>query len=92
MGPSYEIDGAYFTVNPIAVNSSQVNVFTENKRVVLNLHSPEFGWLVMVAIGATMVGSIIITAAEGETVERGDEIGIENSDYFANRSTFLNTH
>jgi hypothetical protein len=38
----------------VAVNTS-VDVYTENKRVVCPIESPEFGLVTFVAIGATMV-------------------------------------
>ena len=49
------IDGEYFTVSPMAVRAD-VDVFTKNKRVVTVINSPEFGRVIFVAVGATMVG------------------------------------
>ncbi|KAJ3683235.1 hypothetical protein LUZ60_013462 [Juncus effusus] len=73
-----EIPGFLYTVNPIAVNSKYCNVFTENKRVVSIISSPDFGKVAFVAIGATMVGSITFTKKKGDHVRKGDEFG-----YFA---------
>ena len=57
LGVRTSIDGALYTVNPIAVNRS--DVFTVNKREVYEFHSlEEYGTMAMIAIGATMVGSI----------------------------------
>lgn len=75
--PFTPIDGTYYTVNPVAINTS-VDVYTENKRVVCPIESPEFGLVTFVAIGATMVGSIHFTTSAGQTVVKGDEHG-----YFA---------
>lgn len=70
--------GQLYTVNPIAVNSPLVDVFTDNKRVVILIQTPQFGRVAFVAIGATLVGSIQVTVAEGSRVEKGGELG-----YFA---------
>eukprot|EP00741_Cyanophora_paradoxa_P022750 tig00021504_g21972.t1 len=72
-----ELPGAYFTVNPIAVRQD-VNVYTENRRNIALFESPAFGKVAYVIIGATCVGSIVLTKTVGEAVKRGDEIG-----YFA---------
>ena len=50
-----DVRGKLYTVNPIAVSSTFANVFTENKRAVCLIDSPEFGRVAFVAIGATMV-------------------------------------
>ncbi|KAF9428669.1 hypothetical protein BGZ94_001548 [Podila epigama] len=71
------IDGEYYTVNPMAIRS-QLDVYGENKRVVSTIESKEFGTVAYVAIGAMMVGSIILTTHGGQKVERMDEHG-----YFA---------
>jgi len=52
-----KIQGTLFTVNPIAINKN-VDVFTQNKRDVIEVESEAFGTVVMIAVGATMVGSI----------------------------------
>lgn len=70
------IPGHLYTVNPIAVNAT--DIFTVNKRVVCLIDSPQFGHVAFVCIGATMVGSIVITAPTGEFFNKGDEMG-----YFA---------
>ena len=51
------LDGEYNTVNPLAVRKD-VDVFTGNKRVVCPIDTQQFGLVLLVAIGATMVGSI----------------------------------
>ncbi|KAG0302335.1 hypothetical protein BGZ98_007603 [Dissophora globulifera] len=71
------IAGEYYTVNPMAIRSS-LDVYGENKRVVSTIESLEFGTVAFVAIGAMMVGSIVLTTKAGQPVERMDEHG-----YFA---------
>lgn len=71
------ISGEYYTVNPMAIRS-QLDVYGENKRVVSTIQSREFGTVSYVAIGAMMVGSIVLTTEAGQAVERMDEHG-----YFA---------
>eukprot|EP00892_Ulva_mutabilis_P010591 jgi/Ulvmu1/7904/UM004_0136.1 len=73
-----EIPGHLYTVNPIAVNSPMCNVFTENKRVRVQIRTEDFGVVQFVAIGATAVGSINFTVTSGGWVKKGDELG-----YFA---------
>ncbi|KAK9807507.1 hypothetical protein WJX72_001112 [[Myrmecia] bisecta] len=70
-----EVPGKLYTVNPIAVNSTYTDVFTENKRAVCMIDTPEFGEVAFVAIGATMVGSINFTAKVGKAAQKGDELG-----------------
>jgi phosphatidylserine decarboxylase len=53
----FPIAGGYQTVNPIAVRK-QVDVYTENSRVICPMKTSEFGDVILVAIGAAMVGSI----------------------------------
>lgn len=72
-----DVPGEYFTVNPQAVRS-RLDIFGLNRRAVVVLDTPAFGRMYLVAIGATMVGSIIFTVTEGQAVRRGDELG-----YFA---------
>jgi phosphatidylserine decarboxylase len=71
------IEGAYYTVNPIAINKS-IDVYCQNKRLVTEIRTKEFDDVCFVAVGATMVGSICMTAEEESKVHKGDELG-----YFA---------
>lgn len=70
----HRVDGAFFTVNPIAIRR-RLNVFTENERIVVLMESDVFGLVAMVCVGATMVGSINITAEDYSYVRKGDEHG-----------------
>jgi len=72
------VRGKLLTVNPIAVASTYANVFTQNKRAVVVVDSPDFGPVAIICIGATMVGSIVFTGEVGKTYNKGDELG-----YFA---------
>lgn len=77
IGESRHYDGTYYTVNPTAI-CEKIDVYTENKRLLTIIHSDRFGDVLFVAIGATMVGSIMLTTKEGQRVKKGDEHG-----YFA---------
>jgi len=70
-------NGTYYTVNPVAINED-VDVYTENKRMLAVIETPEFGEVLYIAVGATLVGSISFTREVGEEVKRGEEMG-----YFA---------
>lgn len=74
IGPMKYIEGEYYTVNPMAIRSD-LDVYGENVRVIVPIHSEKFGTVIMVCVGAMMVGSTIITVKEGQKVKRGDEIG-----------------
>lgn len=74
---TYHLPGAYFTVNPMAVRKA-IDVYTENARTVVLLDSPVYGRVAYVAVGAMMVGSILLTCEPGQALARLDEIG-----YFA---------
>lgn len=68
------IEGEYYTVNPMAIRS-ELDVFGENVRTIISIDTKEFGVVVMIAIGAMMVGSIVLTKAINDTVHRGEEVG-----------------
>ncbi|KAI8982378.1 phosphatidylserine decarboxylase-domain-containing protein [Mycotypha africana] len=71
------IEGQYYTVNPMAIRTS-IDVFGENSRTVISMESKEFGKVIIVCVGAMLVGSIILTAKVGCFLKRTDELG-----YFA---------
>ncbi|KAI9599029.1 phosphatidylserine decarboxylase-domain-containing protein [Syncephalis fuscata] len=73
----HEIKGEYYTVNPIAVRS-EISVFSENKRTVVEITRPNGQVVKYVCIGATGVGGIHLTISLGQTIKAGDEVG-----YFA---------
>ncbi|CCG24398.1 Psd2 protein [Candida orthopsilosis Co 90-125] len=68
------IEGEYYTVNPMAIRS-ELDVFGENVRSVIPIHTEEYGTVIMIAVGAMMVGSICLTKQDGDSIERGEEVG-----------------
>jgi phosphatidylserine decarboxylase len=68
------INGALFSVNPIALRKN-IHIFTENKRAVTRIDSKEFGLVLMLEIGATNVGSFEYTFTPDTSVTKGDEKG-----------------
>jgi phosphatidylserine decarboxylase len=74
IGNIKHIDGEYYTVNPMAIRSS-LDVYGENVRSIIPIKTENFGTVVMIAVGAMMVGSTVLTVENNQTVRRGDEIG-----------------
>lgn len=74
IGEPKTIAGEYYTVNPMAIRST-LDVYGENVRVLVPIQSDEFGLVMIVCVGAMMVGSTVITAKAGDRVKRGDELG-----------------
>ncbi|CAI5759702.1 unnamed protein product [Candida verbasci] len=68
------IDGEYYTVNPMAIRS-ELDVFGENVRSIIPIKTEQFGTVIMIAIGAMMVGSIVLSVKPGDPISRGDEVG-----------------
>jgi phosphatidylserine decarboxylase len=68
------IKGGYISVQPQVVRSKR-DVLTENKRAVTYLRTRYFGKVAYVTIGATCVGSIVITAKANSRVRKGQEYG-----------------
>eukprot|EP01111_Echinosteliopsis_oligospora_P002238 TRINITY_DN1326_c0_g5_i1.p1 TRINITY_DN1326_c0_g5~~TRINITY_DN1326_c0_g5_i1.p1 ORF type:complete len:687 (+),score=132.03 TRINITY_DN1326_c0_g5_i1:88-2148(+) len=74
VGRTYSIDGDFLVDNPVCIRED-VDVYTTNKRTVTMLEETEFGLVVMVCIGSTMVGSVALTSKHGHHVKKGDEHG-----------------
>ncbi|CAO1630307.1 unnamed protein product [Sympodiomycopsis kandeliae] len=74
IGEPFMIEGSYYTVNPVAIRSA-IDVYCENVRVVVPLHTKEYGTIYTVHIGAMLVGSIKITVKAGQSIKKGDELG-----------------
>ena len=70
MGQSRTYSGGYASVNPLAIRS-QKDVLTQNKRVLTQLHRTVVGDVLYIAVGATMVGSVVLTAREGRAQGEG---------------------
>lgn len=69
---NYRIRGILHTVNPVACENT--HVYRENERVISMLKSENFGLIMMMEVGAMMVGKII--NYEGPTyVRKGKEKG-----------------
>ena len=68
-----KIDGDYYSVNPLALRK-KAEIFWLNKREYGVIQTPVFGDVVMVEVGATMVGSMIQTYSS-MTVKKGEEKG-----------------
>lgn len=56
-------------VQPVAVRSS-IDVFGQNKRLVMDIETEEFGSVVYVIIAAVQVGSIVMSVKEGQRVSK----------------------
>ncbi|KAK7423113.1 phosphatidylserine decarboxylase [Neonectria punicea] len=74
MGKPKTIDGEYYTVNPMAIRSA-LDVYGENVRVVVPIDSEQHGRVMVICVGAMMVGSTVITRKEGDHVRRAEELG-----------------
>ncbi|KAG6229683.1 hypothetical protein E4U26_008527 [Claviceps purpurea] len=74
MGKPKTIAGEYYTVNPMAIRST-LDVYGENVRVVVPIDSVVHGRVMVICVGAMMVGSTVITREEGESVRRAEELG-----------------
>lgn len=68
------IAGEYYTVNPMAIRSA-LDVYGENVRVICPIDSEVHGRVMVICVGAMMVGSTVITRHEGEQVKRAEELG-----------------
>ncbi|MEI8203856.1 MAG: phosphatidylserine decarboxylase [Bacteroidota bacterium] len=73
VSPNKKIDGDYYSVNPFALRK-KAEIFCLNKREYSIISNPLFGDVVMVEVGATMVGSIVQTY-KGTIVNKGEEKG-----------------
>lgn len=69
---NYHIDGTFHTVNPIANDS--LPIYKENTREYTVIHSPDFGDVVQMEVGALMVGKIT-NHQHSTDVVRGEEKG-----------------
>jgi phosphatidylserine decarboxylase len=74
MGEAKLIEGEYYTVNPMAIRSG-LDVYGENVRVIVPIDSVAHGRVMMICVGAMMVGSTVITRKTGENLKRAEELG-----------------
>jgi phosphatidylserine decarboxylase len=68
------INGPLFSVNPIALKKN-IDILSENKRVITELQTKHFGTVLYIEVGATNVGSIEQTFTPQEHYAKGDEKG-----------------
>mgnify|MGYP006290447337 CR=1 FL=1 len=68
------INGLYDSVNPLIFNKN-VKPLTENERQIITLKSNVFSNVLMVIIGAMMVGKIKLTYDPNKKQQKGDECG-----------------
>lgn len=73
-GRSRLINGPLYSVNPIAL-CQNIHILATNKRCLTEVDTPSLGKVLVMEIGATCVGSIRQTYAEGVAVSKGDEKG-----------------
>lgn len=73
-GISRLINGYLFSVNPIALRQN-IHIFSENKRMICELESVDFGKVLLVEVGATNVGTIQQTYKPFQFCQKGDEKG-----------------
>ncbi len=73
-----KINGDYLSVSPYALASNFTKVFCENKREFCSLSTKNKGNILLIPVGATMVGTIIETYTPNTSIKKGDEMG-----YFA---------
>lgn len=62
-----------FSVSPIALRN-KINYLLENKKVILHMHSQEYGNFLMIVIGATSIGSIHFLE-EKKQFDKGECLG-----------------
>lgn len=74
MGEPKLIEGEYYTVNPMAIRSA-LDVYGENVRVCVPIDSECHGRVMVICVGAMMVGSTVITRKKGDKVGRAEELG-----------------
>lgn len=74
LGEPKLIEGEYYTVNPMAIRSA-LDVYGENIRVCVPIDSLVHGRVMVICVGAMMVGSTVITRKAGDQVKRAEELG-----------------
>jgi phosphatidylserine decarboxylase len=75
---SKKVSGSYYSVSPIALQANFTKVFCKNKKEICSLTTEGQGEVLVIPVGATMVGSLNSTYKPKTMVEKGQEMG-----YFA---------
>ena len=68
------VEGRLYSVNPLALRV-RPSILSENRRMITEIDSEEFGTVLYVEVGATFVGSIHQTYLAGAKVKKGEEKG-----------------
>jgi phosphatidylserine decarboxylase len=66
-----------------------LDVYGENVRVIVPIDTEVFGRVMVVCVGAMMVGSTVITAKKGQKVRRTDELGYFKFGISEHEETYL---
>ena len=77
IGRIKDIKGAYYSVHPLAV-AEIARLYCENKRRIVEAKTERFGTMLLIEVGATMIGSVVNPFQSGEKVCPGEDGG-----YFA---------
>ena len=72
--PYRTLPGPLFSVTPIAL-ARRFSILWENKRMITEIDSKQFGSVLMVEIGATCVGTIHQTYVPDQKISKGEEKG-----------------
>lgn len=72
--PCQPIEGLLYPVNPMATRQSG-SILARNRKTLVTLNTENFGRVLMIAIGATCVGSIHMTYSSNCPLKRGQELG-----------------
>jgi len=78
-----DISGGYYSVNPMAVDNI-IRLYCKNKRRLVEMRTKRFQTVMLVEVGATMVGSIVNPFKQGDDVHIGEDGG-----YFAPGGSML---
>jgi phosphatidylserine decarboxylase len=73
-GPVHSVHGGFHSVNPLALRHKS-DILMTNFRQWCFVHSPSWGTLIQVEVGAMMVGSIVQQKPLGGPCGKGDEKG-----------------
>ena len=74
-GRASQINGPLYSVNPIALRRN-VRRLVQNKRMITVIDTERLGTVVMVEVGATMVGGILQSYVPGRPAKKGEEKGL----------------
>jgi phosphatidylserine decarboxylase len=75
---SKSVEGVYYSVSPISLEKKFTKVFSKNKKEICKLKTEDKGEILIIPVGATMVGSLNATFQPHSLVKKGEEMG-----YFA---------